>query len=131
MTVEEIKIEAIKSCKDYGYNWAMADFQYDDADELLNQLKKEMEDEGHIQTHIFLGEEPYYALGDELYDIMDKGDVFNEYDAYEWINFGRIDAWKEVFGMKKIGYFCDGYCGYVFDPKCIDVNSLHGEVVVG
>ena len=134
MTKEEIKNEAMKACKDYGYEWVMAEFQYEDSDELIKDLKKEMKDKGHCQTQIFGGDEPYYALDDdELYDAMEEGEVFNEGNVYKWINLGRIDAWKDVLGMKKVGYFCDGYGGYVFDPKMMDVNSLKrkGEVVVG
>lgn len=141
MNTEEIKKAAIEACKNYGYQWVMADFQYDDSDEFLKDLESQMKDKGYAATQIFDGEEPYYALewanvddDIDMVDVMEDGEVFSEGDVYNWINLGRIEAWKEVFnsGKKKVGYFCDGYGGYVFYPERMDVNSLkmRGKVVV-
>ena len=137
MTKEEIKNEAIKACKDYGYDWVMAN--YDCEEELLKGFRKEMRVSGKSQVDIFGGEEPYYALDRvsdvDLMSVMEEGDVFNEGNVYNWITLGRIDAWKELFGRKtkKVGYFCNGYQGYVFFPERVDVDDLKrcGEVVVG
>lgn len=141
MSTEEIKNAAIEACKSYGYDWATVDFQYEDADEIIKDLKSQLKDNGYFQTQIFDGEEPYYALeranvddDTDLMDVMEEGDVFSEDDVYNWITLGRIEGWKDVFkrGKKKVGYFCDGYGGYVFYPECMDVDSLKrkGEVVV-
>lgn len=141
MNTEEIKNAAMKAAKNYGYDWATVDFQYEDADEIIKDLKSQLKDNGYFQTQIFGGEEPYYALESadvdddtDLVDVMEEGDVFGEDDVYHWITLGRIEGWKDVFkrGKKKVGYFCDGYGGYVFYPECMDVDSLRmkGEVVV-
>ncbi len=141
MTKEEIKKAVIEACKSYGYDWATVDFQYEDADEIIKDLKSQFKDNGYIQTQIFDGEEPYYALeravvddDTDLVDVMEEGDVFSEDDVYHWITLGRIEGWKDVFnrGKKKVGYFCDGYGGYVFYPECMNVESLKmkGEVVI-
>lgn len=138
MTREEIKAAAMKASKDYGYSWVMADFEYEECDEVLEAMLEEMEEKGCYQVCIYDGEEPYYAMdyahvdGVDLVEEMNDGDVFNENKVYGWITLGRIDAWKEVFKMEKVGYFCDGYRAYVFDPKRKNVYMLkqHGEVVV-
>lgn len=141
MKTEEIKNAAIEACKSYGYDWVMAEFEYEESEDLLKELRSRMEDEGYTQTQIFGGDEPYCALERadvdddiDMMDVMEDGDVFSEGDVYHWITLGRIEAWKELFerGKKKVGYFCDGYGGYVFFPECMDVDSLKrkGEVVV-
>ena len=139
MKKEEIRKAAMSACKNYGYDWVVADFEYDDCDDLINDLKKQFNEKGHCSACIFDGEEPYYALervstddGTDMVDVMEEGEVFGEYDVYRWINLGRIEAWKELFGRKKVGYFCDGYCGFVIDPEMVDVDDLkmRGEVVV-
>ena len=136
---EQIKTAAMEACKSYGYDWVMAGFEYDDADVVLKHFKKEMKDTGRSQVCIFDGEEPYYALertrtddGTDMVYVLEEGDIFTEGDVYHWITLGRIDAWKELLKKKSIGYFCDGYGGYVFDPRCINVEVLknRGRVVV-
>ena len=100
-----------------------------------------MKGDGYCQVQIFGGDEPYYALKRadvdkdiDMMDVMEEGDVFSEDDVYDWITIGRIEAWKDVLkrGKNEVGYFCDGYGGYVFFPECMDVNSLKmkGEVVI-
>ena len=128
-----IRNKAMEACKNYGYDWAMADYQFEDADELIKEFKEQMMNEGSVQTQIFNGEEPFYALGDDLYDVMEEGDVFSESEAYHWINLGRIDAWKEILGQPQVGYFSDGYGGYVFNPKMKNPEYLKnkGTVVLG
>ena len=136
MTREEIKAAAMKASKDYGYDWVMADYEYEDADETLDWFKKQMED-GKCQVCIEEGEEPYYALdrhdveGVNLYDVMEEGEIFSEGNVYRWITLGRIKAWKEILG-KNVGYFCNGYTGWVFDPEKVNVYMLkrEGEVVM-
>ena len=141
MTKEEIRNAVMNTAKEYGYEWVMAEFEYEESEDFLNELKSQMDDEGYCQTQIFDGEEPYYVLkkadvddNTDLVDVMEEGDIFTEENVYNWINLGRIEAWKELFerGKKKVGYFCDGYGGYVFFPECMDMKSLKkkGEVVV-
>ena len=138
MTNEEIRNAAMKAAKDYGYDWVMAEFEYEDGNDLLKEFKKEMKNEGHSQVCIFGGEEPYYALEnaseDDLVDVMEDGEVFSEGEVYDWITLGRIQAWKELLNRKtkKVGYFCDGYGGYVFFPetKCVEHLKQRGEVVM-
>ena len=135
MTKEEIRNAAMKAAKDYGYDWVMAEFDYEDGNELLKGFKKEMKNKGHSQVCIFDGEEPYFVMDmADLVDEMEEGEVFTEGEVYHWITLGRIDAWKELLGRKnkKVGYFCDGYGGYVFLPEmeCVTHLKQRGEVVM-
>lgn len=112
--------KAMKASKSYGYEWVSVEFD----DELsINEFKKQMSEDGLCSVCIMDGEEPHYALGEDLYEEMEGEKEFSESDVYRWINQGRIDCWSEILG-RKVGYFCDGYCSYVFDPKMTDVNSL-------
>lgn len=141
MIKEEIRNAVMNTAKEYGYEWVMAEFEYDESEDFLNELKSQMDDEGYCQTHIFDGEESYCVLeradvddNTDLVDVMKEGNIFTEENVYNWITLGRIEAWKELFerGKKKVGYFFDGYGGYVFFPECMDMKSLKkkGEVVV-
>ena len=120
--------KAMKASKNYGYEWASVDFE---DESLTDEFKKQMSEDGMYQVSLGSGEEPYYALGEDLYEEMEGEKEFSESDVYHWIDQGRIGCWSEILG-RKVGYFCDGYCSYVFDPKMTDVNSLKkaGTVVL-
>lgn len=140
MSKEEIKNLAMKAAKDYGYDWVMAEYEYEDGDELLKDFKKGIKDKGALPVSIYGGEEPYYALervsddDTDLVEMMEDGEVFSEGNVYDCITLGRIQAWKELLNRKtkKVGYFCDGYGGYVFLPEMQNVYMLkqRGEVMM-
>ena len=139
MTNKEIRNAAMTAAKNYGYDWAMTDYQYEDAPDVLKRFRKEMRENGNYQVCIFDGEEPYYALehysdsDTDLVEVMDEGEVFSESEVYGWITLGRIKAWRELLRRKKftVGYFCDGYGAYVFFPESVCVSHLRqrGEVM--
>lgn len=125
---QSVKNRAMNASKNYGYEWASVEF---DDELMINEFKRQMSEDGMYQVCITGGEEPYYALGEDLYEVMEGEKEFCEDDVYTWIHQGRIDCWSEILGWK-VGYFCNGYDGYVFDPKMTDVDSLKraGEVVL-
>ena len=120
--------KVMKASKNYGYEWASVEFEFGDE---IDEFKKQMSEDGMYQVCIAEGEEPHYALGEDLYEEMEGEKEFSESDVYTWINQGRIGCWSEILG-RKVGYFCNGYGGYVFDPKMTDVIFLKkaGTVVL-
>lgn len=120
--------KAMKASKSYGYEWASVEFEDESS---IDEFKRQMSETGFCQVCITGGDEPYYALGEDLYEEMEGEKEFSESDVYTWIHQGRISCWSEILG-RKVGYFCNGYGGYVFDPKLKDVNVLKmaGEVVL-